>query len=65
NAWVKDPGKGESIDMKTIMSDAGFGMIMNDGIKKFCELGGVGVVVGVMIGIGGGEKSGYLDKVMI
>ncbi|PTU81929.1 aminobenzoyl-glutamate transporter [Staphylococcus pasteuri] len=65
NVSVKHPGNGETIHIKSILSHDGFAMIMNDAIKNFSEFPALGLVLGVMIGIGAAEKSGYFDKLMI
>ena len=65
NVSVKHQGNGETIHIKSILSHDGFAMIMNDAIKNFSEFPALGLVLGVMIGIGAAEKSGYFDKLMI
>lgn len=62
---VKHPGTGNTIHIKSILSSDGFAMIMNDSIKNFSEFPALGLVLGVMIGIGVAEKTGYFDKLMI
>lgn len=65
NVAVKHPGTGQTIHIKNILSHDGFQMIMNDAIKNFSEFPALGLVLGVMIGIGVAEQSGYFDKLMI
>lgn len=65
NVSVKHPGDGKVIHIKSILSHDGFAYIMNNAIKNFSEFPALGLVLGVMIGIGAAEKSGYFDKLMI
>ena len=65
NVSVKHPGDGKTIHIKSILSHDGFAYIMNNAIKNFSEFPALGLVLGVMIGIGAAEKSGYFDKLMI
>lgn len=61
NASVVHPGSGETLEIKSLLSNEGIEFILTEMLANFTGFAPLGLVLAMMLGIGLTEKVGFLD----